>query len=554
LRPKRTVRAAVAAPFESLGTLLSSHRGTSRVVVAALLFAFIIAVSAQSPVTIQAGPISIPLGRDSLLPQTLGVGVPTNQPVTVPFDVAMNPGAVEAALQVLPQQPLELAWNEELDQLTIVPERLWRTEETYVVIVGGSATRTDGRALAAARRFTFTTEIAPAVSDFQVRLANGAPAAAPQPSDERARALLEGDPIVEPPGSLPPTKTATAVSSSSTITVSFSEAMDRADVEAHFAITPAAAGELSWSDGGDLVFTPTERLVPGARYTISVIGAHDAKGNLLGGKGNFSFIVRPGAQLTQTLPEVDAADVEPPWVELWFSQPMDVEATNAAFALLDSVTGERVGGHLNWNAERTQLVYAPDRPFAGGRRFDVTFEGGARDDDGNVVEAAMSFTTMAAPVAPARGSVSTRTAPVVPVAAPATTLDGYALNQVNAARAAYGFAPLVLDAAISAAASAHAWDQATNGYFSHYGQNGSTRESRMRAAGVSFTYSGENQCYHMYMSEPATLDWCHAQFMAEPYPGQWNHIANILDPRFTRMGVGIATVGATTVITWDFAD
>jgi hypothetical protein len=58
----------------------------------------------------------------------------------------------------------------------------------------------------------------------------------------------------------------------------------------------------------------------------------------------------------------------------------------------------------------------------------------------------------------------------------------------------------------------------------------------------------------MYMSEPATLDWCHAQFMAEPYPGQWNHIANILDPRFTRMGVGIATVGATTVITWDFAD
>ena len=554
MRPKRTVRAALAAPFESLGTLLSSHRGTSRVVVAAVLFAFIIAVSAQSPVTIQAGPISIPVKRDTLLPQTLGVGLPTNQPVTVPFDVAMNPGAVEAALQVLPQQPVELTWNEELDQLTILPGRLWRTEETYVVIVGGSATRTDGRALATPRRFTFTTEVAPAVSDFQVRLANGAPVTAPPASDDRARALLGGDPIVEPPGLLPPTKTATAVSSSSTITVSFSEAMDRADVERQFAITPAAAGELTWSERGDLVFTPSERLVPGARYTISVIGAHDAEGNVLGGKGNFSFIVRQGAQLTQTLPEVDAADVEPGWVELWFSQPMDVDTTNAAFALRDSVTGERVGGHLNWNAERTQLVYAPDSPFAGGRRFDLTFDGGARDDDGNVVEAGMSFTTTAAPVAPARATVSTRTAPVVPVAAPATTLDGYALNQVNAARAAYGFAPLVLDATISAAASAHAWDQATNGYFSHYGQNGSTRESRMRAAGVSFTYSGENQCYHMYMSEPATLDWCHAQFMAEPYPGQWNHIANILDPRFTRMGVGIATVGATTVITWDFAD
>jgi uncharacterized protein YkwD len=554
LRPKRTVRAAFAAPFESLGTLLSSHRGTSRVVVAALLFAFIITVSAQAPVTIQAGPISIPPGRDSLLPQTIGVGVSTNQPVVVPFDAAMNPGAVEEVLQVLPQQPVELAWNKDLNQLSILPERLWRTEETYVVIVGGTATRTDGRALATPRRFTFTTEVAPAVSDFQVHLANGAPAPAPSAFDERAEALLEGDPILEPPGSLPPTKTATAVSSSSTITVSFSEEMQRADVERRFAITPAAAGDLSWSPDGDLVFTPTERLIPGSRYTISVIGAHDAQGNVLGGKGNFSFIVRPGAQLTQTLPEVDAADVEPSWIELWFSQPMDVDATNAAFALRDSVTGDLVGGHLNWNAERTQLVYAPDTTFAGGRRFDVTFDGGARDDDGNVVDAAMSFTTKAAPVAPVRATVSTRTAPVVPVAAPATSLYGYALNQVNAARAAYGFAPLVLDAAISAAASAHAWDQATNGYFSHYGQNGSTRESRLRAAGVSFTYSGENQCYHMYMSEPATLDWCHAQFMAEPYPGQWNHIANILDPRFTRMGVGIATVGATTVITWDFAN
>ena len=557
MRPKRIVRAVVAAPVESLATLLSNHHGTSRVAVATILFAFIIAVSAQTPVRTQAGPITIPVPRESLLPKTVGIGVPTDQPVTVAFDVPMDPGAVEAALQVLPQQPVELGWNDDLDELTLVPDSRWRTEETYVVIVGGSAKRTDGRALSAPHRFTFTTAVAPSVTDFQVRLASGAPAPAPAVLDDRARALLESDPIIGPPGSLPPTKTATAVSSSSAITVSFTDEMDRADVEERFAITPAAAGDLTWSDEGDLVFTPTDRLVAGARYTISVIGAHDALGNVLGGKGNFSFIVRPGAQLTQTLPEVDATDVEPAWVELWFSQPMDVEATNAAFALRESSSGELVGGHLTWNEEATQLVYAPDGPFAAGHRFDVSFDGGARDDDGNVVDVALSFTTKAAPapvVAPARAPASTRTAPVVPVAAPATTLDGYALNQVNAARAAYGFAPLVLDATISAAASAHAWDQATHGYFSHYGQNGSTRESRMRAAGVGFTYSGENQCYHMYMSEPATLDWCHAQFMAEPYPGQWNHIANILDPRFTRMGVGIATVGATTVITWDFAD
>ena len=557
MRPIRTVRAALAAPFESLGTMLSRHRGTTRVVVAAISFAFIIAFSTQAPVT-QAGPTVIPVRPETLLPQNVGVGVPTDQSVTLPFDAAMNPGAVESALQVLPYQPVKLTWNQDLDELIVTPEHLWRTEETYVVVVGDEATRTDGRVLSTARRFTFTTQIAPAVSDFQVRLAGSAPApAAPVVTlDPRAAALLDPiDPAPDAPGSLPPTKTATAVSSSSTITISFSDDMDRPDVEQRFAITPAAAGDLTWTDDANLVFTPTERLTPGARYTISVIGAHAADGNVLGGKGNFSFIVQPGAQLTQTLPEADMADVEPATVEMWFSQPMDVDATNAAFALRDRSTGALVGGNLDWNAERTQLVYVPDAPFAGGRTFDVSFDGGGRDDDGNVIGLSWSFTTKAAPVvAPARSAVTVRSAPIVPPAAPATTLDGYALNQVNAARAAYGFAPLVLDAGISAAASAHAWDQATNGYFSHYGQNGSTRETRLRAAGVGFTYSGENQCYHMYMSESATLDWCHAQFMAEPYPGQWNHIANILDPRFTRMGVGIATVGATTVITWDFAD
>jgi uncharacterized protein YkwD len=125
---------------------------------------------------------------------------------------------------------------------------------------------------------------------------------------------------------------------------------------------------------------------------------------------------------------------------------------------------------------------------------------------------------------------------------------------VNAARAAYGFAPVVLDSAISAVASAHAWDQARNNYFSHYGLNGSTRQSRLQAGGVGFSWSGENQCYHIGLSQRATLDWCHRQFMAEPYPGHWNHIANILNPNARRMGVGIATVGSKTIITWKFTD
>jgi uncharacterized protein YkwD len=556
LRPIRTVRAALAAPFDSLGTMLSSHRAVTRVVVAALSFTLIIAFSQQAPVT-QAGPEAAVVVPKSLLPQNVGVGVPTDNAVTITFDAAMNPGSVEDALQVLPEQPVALSWSENLDQLTVSPEIRWRTDESYLVVIGGTARQTDGNAITKATRYAFTTQTAPTVSDFQVRLADasGADLSLDQAAQAKAAAVLDADALSpDAVHALPPSTTAKAVSASSAITVSFSQEMDRADVEASFAITPAAAGELSW-EANALVFRPSERLAPGTRYTISVIGSHDRTGNVIGGKGNFSFIVQPGAQVTQTLPEPNAADVEPPTVELWFSQPMDVRATNKAFGLTDTSTGALVGGNLAWNEAGTQLVYTPDTALAGGRQYTVAFNGGALDADGNLVDAALSFTTKAAPViAVPRAPTSVRSAPVVPAAAPATSLAGYALNQVNAARAAYGFAPIVLDATISAVASAHAWDQAINGYFSHTGLNGSTRESRLRAAGVSFVWGGENQCYLMGRSEQATLDWCHAQFMAEPYPGQWNHIANILNPNARRMGVGIATVGSTTVITWDFTD
>jgi uncharacterized protein YkwD len=555
LRPIRTVRAALAAPFDSLGTMLSSHRAVTRVALAALSFTFIIAFSQQATVT-QAGPEAATVVPRSLLPQNVGIGVASDNAVTIAFDAAMNPGSVEDALQVLPAQPVELTWSENLDELSVAPAPRWRTDETYLVVIGGTALQTDGRSMPRATRYSFTTQTAPTVTDFQVRLADANLPQAELDANAKvmAAAVLDADALSAKGLALRPTTTAQAVSATSTITVSFSQDMDPADVKANFAITPEVPGELAW-ESGELVFRPSERLHPSTRYTISVIGSHDRTGNVIGGKGNFSFIVQPGAQVTRTQPEADAVEVEPATVELWFSQPMDVNATNKAFGLTDTATGALVGGNLTWNKAGTQLVYTPDTALPGGRKYVVAFEGGARDADGNKVDTSLSFTTKAPPViAATRAVTSVRSAPVVPAAAPATSLAGYALNQVNAARAAYGFAPVVLDASISAVASAHSMDQAQNGYFSHTGLNGSSREDRLRAGGVSFGWSGENQCYHEGMSQQATLDWCHAQFMAEPYPGQWNHIANILNPNARRLGVGIATVGSRTVITWDFAD
>jgi uncharacterized protein YkwD len=548
----------LAATIESLGKLLSSHRAVSRASLTALSFTFVIALSQQAVPVTQAGPEAAPRGPESILPLTLGVGVATDAAITIPFDAPMDVASVEAAVRVLPAQAMALAWNEDGTELSLTPANRWRTDEQYLVTVGPDARAASGGELSVARRYAFSTETATAVRDFQVSLVGVGAEPDPETLGDAALFSLAADRST-PSTSSSPSETASGVSASSSISIAFSAPMDEADTEEHFAIAPEVEGTLAWDDD-DLVFTPTGRLEPGARYTISVSGAHDADGNPIDGKANFSFLVQDGAQITKTVPEHEAMNVDPEQVEIWFSQPMDVEATTTAFTMTDTNTGQAFAGTVSWNEAGTQLVYTPDAAWISGHTFGVTFADGARDADGNPVDTDWYFTIT--PPEPVRAAVTSRgsagggsaPAPVVPPAAPATSLAGYALNQVNAARAAYGFAPLVLDAAISAVASSHANDQAVNGYFSHTGLNGSTRDSRLRAGGVAYSVSGENQCYYVGMSQQATLDWCHRQFMAEPYPGHWNHIANILDPSFTRMGVGIATVNGRTIITWNFTN
>ncbi len=567
MRPIRTVRAADAATqFESLGHSLSRHRAVTRVSLAALSFTILIALSQQAPA--QAGrEAAAPASPEPLLPQSIGVAIDTDGAITIPFNAAMDVASVEAALQVLPAQKVDLRWNDAQDRLTVAPANLWRTDERYLVVVGNTSVTNAGDPLSGVRRFTFTTETAPVVSEFQVDFAEveaaakkadptAGPSVAATPTGDVAVTTREAAAPNEEASAVVPARTATAVSSSSSISIGFSQAMDQADVEARFAIAPKIKGELSWSDG-NLIFTPSERLKAGMRYTISLAGAHDARGNTLGSTHSFSFVVQDGAQLTKTTPDRNAAGAETATVAMWFSQPMNVNATNKAFALVDTITGQPTGGHLVWNEARTQITFTPDVPFAGTRTYRVVLAKGARDDFGNGVRADWSFTTGAAAAPAARASASTRSATSarpIPAAGPATSLAGYALNQVNAARAAYGFAPLVLDPAISAVASGYALDQASNGYFSHTGRDGSTRQVRLSRGGVGFGWSGENQCYHVGLSQQSTLNWCHAQFMSEPYPGHWNHIGNILNPGARRMGVGIATVGGRTVITWNFTD
>lgn len=554
MRSIRNARAVYRAPFVSLLSKLRAHRAITRVSIAALSLALIFAVSHQG--LSNAGPEPAAAPRLSLLPANVGVGIATDTSVTITFDRPMDRASVEAGLSVLPEIPLAFQWSDGGRVLNLRAERRWVTDARYVVVVPGAVEHADGSPLRRPMRLSFTTQTAPVVTDFQLRYVPDAqpPEAQPTLSQTQLKQRADALPVRPSAGlaSVPP-DTANDVSSRTSVTIGFSTQMDGDDVERNFAISPYVPGELSWI-GNSVTFTPSERLEPGSRYAISLAGGHDRIGNPLGGDTSFSFTTSSDAQVIKISPKANEKNVTSRQVEIWFSKPMATDATGRAFRLTDTTSDARIAGEVSWNDDHTQLRFRPLKALARGHRFEVTLAAGATDADDNAITLTSSFRTESPPPEPTPRQTTRSTRPAVPPPAPASSMTEYALNQVNAARGAYGFRALSLSGKVSAVSQAYANEMLRTGHFSHTGLNGSTPESRLRAGGVSFGHSGENICYRAGYSVRATLNWCHSIFMSEPYPGVYNHIHNILNPDFHRLGVGIASDGYRVYVVWDFAD
>lgn len=536
LRFVHQLGAYIRAAYPSQTSLSSGHSTAARVLVGALSLAVVVAASQHG--TLQAQPIQAATQSKSILPANVGIGVRTTEAIRIVFDRPMDHQSVESTLTVRPATRHAVAWSDAGRVLTVSPTRRWLTDARYVAGVAASARDTSGRILGTPKRVSFTTQTAPVVTSFQLRF--------PQDLEVQRNRALAATGLTAPVGVDGSTATdATGeVSTRTTVTIGFSSPMSHRDTERHFLISPHVKGDLGW-EGNSLVFTPARRLATLSRYAITVIGAHDALGNRIDGDVSFSFTTRIGAQVVKMSPANGSINVTDGRVGVWFTQPMDTAATTSALKVTDLTTGAAVAGTTTWNADGSQLSFAPAGTLAAGHRIEVRLGDGARDGDLNPIATAWTFTTKP----PAAPTVRT------PVAGPPPPADlaSYALWQINQSRARYGFSPLRLDAAVSAVASAHAWDMANRGYFSHSGRDGSNVSDRLRRGGVSFSYSGENICYYNGIGTKAMLNWCHGVFMSEPYPGVANHIGNILSPHYTRLGVGIAHNGSRTYITWDFA-
>ena len=115
---------------------------------------------------------------------------------------------------------------------------------------------------------------------------------------------------------------------------------------------------------------------------------------------------------------------------------------------------------------------------------------------------------------------------------PDPTLESQMLEMINQERTSRGLKPLQADPELVPVARAHSADMFARGYFSHYTPEGEDPFQRMKDAGVKYRTAGEN------LALAPTLQIAHTGLMNSP-----GHRANILNPSFGRVGIGIMTGG-----------
>lgn len=130
----------------------------------------------------------------------------------------------------------------------------------------------------------------------------------------------------------------------------------------------------------------------------------------------------------------------------------------------------------------------------------------------------------------------------IPAATSVSAQEQQMIDQINQERANVGLAPLTVDLRLVGVAEAKAQDMNTNGYFSHTSPTYGSPFDMMRNAGIQFYSAGEN------IARNISVDAAMAAFMSSD-----GHKANILNPGYNHVGVGIVYSSAGSFYVQEFA-
>lgn len=115
------------------------------------------------------------------------------------------------------------------------------------------------------------------------------------------------------------------------------------------------------------------------------------------------------------------------------------------------------------------------------------------------------------------------------------------VNLVNNERAKAGLKPLAVDTKLSQMARVKSQDMADNNYFSHTSPTYGSPFDMMKKFGISYRTAGENIALN------SSVEKAHTALMNSE-----GHRANILNPNFTHIGIGIVSKGGSLYFTQEF--
>ena len=139
------------------------------------------------------------------------------------------------------------------------------------------------------------------------------------------------------------------------------------------------------------------------------------------------------------------------------------------------------------------------------------------------------------------GLVSIAPAPAAAAVPPGNQM----LEGVNASRAEAGLPPLIKAEVLDALAAERSADMAARGYFSHTTPEGVDVFALMRERGIGYAAAAENLAWNTHGEDGAVAVAVALQGFLNSPP----HRANLLNPEFRQLGVGVASDGDETYFT-----
>ena len=361
-----------------------------------------------------------------VVPAPGATGVSTEGAVDVTFNEAMDPSTINTTTFSLKitntgaNIPGRVAYNTTTHVANFIPSSPWPSLTSITATVTAGAKDLAGNAL-------LLTAGSPGIWSFTTR-------------DDTPPTVT----------AVSPANGATQVNPTTTVNITFSEAMDASTINGtniSLRLSSSGAsvtGTVTYNATSHVAtFTPAGALGAPANYTVTVsTGVKDLAGNAMAAAFQSTFTTADftAPTIVSTSPANLATSVPvTTGVSATFSKAMDpATLTTTTFTLKVTATSAAVTGTVSYNAATNTATFTPSAPLASATSYTATITTGARDTFGNAIASNFSWTFVTIDTVPPFVNSITPTAGATNVAIATAvniqfseTMDASTINSTN---------------------------------------------------------------------------------------------------------------------------